>query len=175
MSVGESIARLRSKYGYTQEELSQKIGVHAVTISKWENGKRFPRAQAIQSMATLFSCTTDEILKPSPPPNSGGNGLIPETPRGASLVGDLREVVELLANLALRSDEPGEVLAFLEDLADGRADKEDTKVFIETLTTQIDASVRFLRSVGASLGHIQEGRFSDVGSVAQEASCLSGS
>ncbi|MCF4114714.1 MULTISPECIES: hypothetical protein [Dethiosulfovibrio] len=65
--------------------------------------------------------------------------------------------MELLGNLHLRSDEAGEVLAFLEDLEDGQADEADTKVFIETLTRQIEVSVRFLRSIGVRVGSIQEG------------------
>jgi len=91
------------------------------------------------------------------------------------LVGDLRRVVELLGNLALRSDEAGEVLGFLEDLADGRADEAETQVFIETLTRQIEVSVRFLRSVGVRVEHIQEGRFQNVGPVAQKIGRISGS
>ncbi len=165
-----------SKMGLSRDEMARKLGISSKTLDRYNSGHGSPKLTELIKMAEIFGCSMDDLVSPPLcPPNSGGNGLIPETPRGASLVGDLREVVELLANLALRSDEPGEVLAFLEDLADGRADKEDTKVFIETLTTQIDASVRFLRSVGVSLGHIHEGRFSDVGSVAQEASCLSGS
>jgi len=84
-------------------------------------------------------------------------------------------VVELLGNLALRSDEAGEVLAFLEDLEDGVADDQKTQAFVETLKMQIDASVRFLRSIGVRVESIQEGRFSNVGSVAQKLGRISGS
>ena len=38
MSVGENIAYFRKKLGLTQEMLSERIGVTAQAVSKWENG-----------------------------------------------------------------------------------------------------------------------------------------
>lgn len=35
-----NVAKLRERLGLTQEELAEMLGVHQVTISKWELGKR---------------------------------------------------------------------------------------------------------------------------------------
>ena len=95
-------------------------------------------------------------IKPYVPPGSGSGSivLIPET-RGRSLVGNLREVVELLANLALRSDEPGEVLEMAEDVVDGFADEEATQAFVETLRLFVSVASQFLEAV-----EVREGRMS---------------
>lgn len=36
----EELRRIREELGLTQEELAQEIGVHRVTIAKWEAGDR---------------------------------------------------------------------------------------------------------------------------------------
>ena len=38
MNIGNNIKLLRQKYGITQEQLGEKIGVSAQSISKWETG-----------------------------------------------------------------------------------------------------------------------------------------
>ena len=37
----EQIRQLRKKLGLTQAELAQLLGVHAVTVSRWETGPNF--------------------------------------------------------------------------------------------------------------------------------------
>ncbi|NCC95607.1 MAG: hypothetical protein EOM02_02085 [Synergistales bacterium] len=81
--------------------------------------------------------------------------MIQETLRGRSLVGELRRVVDLLANLAIRSDEPGEVLEMAEDVVDGAADEEATQAFVETLRLFVAVASQFLGVV-----EVREGRVS---------------
>ena len=38
---GEQIRRLRKKLGLTQAELAQLLGVHAVSVSRWETDANF--------------------------------------------------------------------------------------------------------------------------------------
>lgn len=57
-------------------------------------------------------------------------------------------MVELHANLYLRSDEPGEVLRYLEDLADGVADDVSTVEYLRTMQRENKAVSRFLADVG---------------------------
>ena len=38
---GAQIRELREKLGLTQSELAQLLGVHAVTVSRWETGPNF--------------------------------------------------------------------------------------------------------------------------------------
>nr|WP_321500028.1 hypothetical protein [uncultured Dethiosulfovibrio sp.] len=62
-------------------------------------------------------------------------------------MGELRRVVDLLANLAIRSDEPGEVLEMAEDVVDGFADEEATQAFVETLRLFVAVASQFLGAV----------------------------
>ncbi|MCF4151787.1 hypothetical protein L2W58_08220 [Dethiosulfovibrio sp. F2B] len=57
-------------------------------------------------------------------------------------------MVELHANLYLRSNEPGEVLRYLEDLADGKADDVSTVEYLRTMQKENRAVARLLADVG---------------------------
>lgn len=63
--TGEQIARLRAEYGYTQEQLAEKLTVSPQAVSKWENGKSTPDAAMVCKISALFNCSTDRILNPS--------------------------------------------------------------------------------------------------------------
>ncbi|NCB75348.1 MAG: XRE family transcriptional regulator [Clostridia bacterium] len=65
MGVGENIARIRARAGMTQAELSEKIGIHVVTLSNWEREKRGdPGAKDLQRMAQILGCGVEEFLNP---------------------------------------------------------------------------------------------------------------
>lgn len=64
-------------------------------------------------------------------------------------------MVDLLANLAIRSDEPGEVLEMAEDVVDGFADEETTQAFVGTLRLFVAVASQFLEAV-----EVREGRMS---------------
>lgn len=52
--TGPEIARIRSELGFTQAQLAQLLGVHVLTVSKWERGVLEPsphQAAFIQSFA----------------------------------------------------------------------------------------------------------------------------
>ena len=38
MELGKKIRALRLKAGFTQEQLAEKLGIGAQSVSKWENG-----------------------------------------------------------------------------------------------------------------------------------------
>lgn len=38
MAIGSTIAALRKKLGFTQEQLGEAVGVSGQAVSKWENG-----------------------------------------------------------------------------------------------------------------------------------------
>ncbi len=68
MSVGSVIAEKRKRCGLTQEQFSEKLGVARQTVSSWENDIFLPDTAKIIQMASLFNCTTDDLLNPSPAP-----------------------------------------------------------------------------------------------------------
>lgn len=51
MSVGKNIALYRKQCGFTQEQLSEKIGVTAQAVSKWENETSNPDVMILPTIA----------------------------------------------------------------------------------------------------------------------------
>ena len=72
MILGEKIAQLRRKNGWSQEELADKMEVSRQAVSKWESGQTTPDLERILRLSSLFGVTIDYLLK---------DGAEPETPR----------------------------------------------------------------------------------------------
>lgn len=62
MKVGNAIAYLRKKIGYTQRELADRIGVSDKAVSKWERGIGLPDTSIIGKIAMLLDTDTDSLL-----------------------------------------------------------------------------------------------------------------
>ena len=62
MILGEKIKSIRKSFGFTQEELAEKLNVSRQTISKWETSVTIPDADNIVAISKLFNITTDELL-----------------------------------------------------------------------------------------------------------------
>lgn len=61
-TIGQNIAFWRRKAGLTQEQLSEKLGVTAQAVSKWENDLSQPDLNFVRQMATMFGITLEELL-----------------------------------------------------------------------------------------------------------------
>lgn len=61
-TIGQNIASYRKKAGMTQEELSEKLGVTAQAISKWENDLSYPDLEIVRKLASIFGITVDQLL-----------------------------------------------------------------------------------------------------------------
>ena len=72
MILGEKIAQLRRKNGWSQEELADKMGVSRQAVSKWESNQTTPDLERILRLSSLFGVTIDYLLK---------DGAAPEIPR----------------------------------------------------------------------------------------------
>ncbi|MDS5670468.1 helix-turn-helix transcriptional regulator [Streptococcus pneumoniae] len=57
-----NIKTLRKKKKLTQEELASIIGVTKLTILRWENGERVPKADKAQLLADYFGVTVPYLL-----------------------------------------------------------------------------------------------------------------
>lgn len=76
MILGEKIAQLRRKNGWSQEELADKMGVSRQAVSKWESGQTMPDLERILRLSSLFGVTIDYLLK---------DGEAPERPRSEAV------------------------------------------------------------------------------------------
>jgi len=54
--------RLRLEKGWTQDELSRKLGVTPKTISFYELGERRPSRNSLIKLAQIFGITIDELV-----------------------------------------------------------------------------------------------------------------
>jgi transcriptional regulator with XRE-family HTH domain len=63
MTTGEKLAKLRHEYNYTQEQLSEIIGVSRQSISKWESDGAFPETEKLIQLSRLYKCSIDYLLK----------------------------------------------------------------------------------------------------------------
>lgn len=58
----ENLKTLRTKKGYTQENLAIKINVVRQTVSKWEKGLSVPDADTLQKIAEVLEVSVSELL-----------------------------------------------------------------------------------------------------------------
>jgi transcriptional regulator with XRE-family HTH domain len=63
MTFGEKLKNERTKRGWSQEELAEKLFVSRQSVSKWENGQNYPSIEIIIKISDLFGLTIDELLR----------------------------------------------------------------------------------------------------------------
>ncbi len=52
---------LREQYGYTQEELAQKVGLTKNAVSLYEHGKRKPTIETLEAFSDIFNVSIDYL------------------------------------------------------------------------------------------------------------------
>jgi len=62
MELGKKIRQLRFKAGLTQEQLAEKLGIGAQSVSKWENAVAMPDITALPLLAEIFGVTIDDLF-----------------------------------------------------------------------------------------------------------------
>ena len=63
MILSEKIMMLRKQQGWSQEELAAKLGISRQSVSKWESATAIPDLDKILKLSSLFSVSTDYLLK----------------------------------------------------------------------------------------------------------------
>lgn len=58
----EKLKELRSKYGLSQKQVSERIGVSPSIVSGYETGERTPSTEVLLSLSLLYHCSTDYLL-----------------------------------------------------------------------------------------------------------------
>ena len=61
MEIGNKIYELRKKYGFSQEQLAEKMNVTRQTISKWELNETTPDIKQGKELSKLFKISLDEL------------------------------------------------------------------------------------------------------------------
>lgn len=85
MSVGENIAYFRKKLGLTQEMLSERIGVTAQAVSKWENGVTNPDISLLPRISEALGIGIGDLFDGSRERRAVGFGQLPDAAYDAVL------------------------------------------------------------------------------------------
>ena len=62
MELGKKIRQLRNKAGMTQEQLAERLGVSAQSVSKWENAVAMPDITLLPALSGAFGVSIDELF-----------------------------------------------------------------------------------------------------------------
>ncbi|WP_286264053.1 helix-turn-helix domain-containing protein [Thalassotalea atypica] len=63
MILADKIVRLRKQFGWSQEDLAEKVNVSRQSVSKWESANSIPDLNKIIMLAEIFDVSTDFLLK----------------------------------------------------------------------------------------------------------------
>lgn len=63
MTIGENIRKIRKEKGLTQSELAKKIGMSYQQIGQYEKGKRQPKIETIDKIATALGVRIVDITR----------------------------------------------------------------------------------------------------------------
>ncbi len=62
MELGKKIRQLRFKAGLTQEQLAERLGIGAQSVSKWENAATMPDITTLPLLAEVFGVSIDDLF-----------------------------------------------------------------------------------------------------------------
>lgn len=59
--ISMNLKYLRNKFGFSQEELAEKINVSRQTVAKWENGESLPDIVKCTELAMVYNVSLDAL------------------------------------------------------------------------------------------------------------------
>lgn len=62
METKNVILELRTKNGFSQDELAEKIHVTRQAVSRWENGETIPNIETLKLLSKLFDVSINTLL-----------------------------------------------------------------------------------------------------------------
>lgn len=79
-TFGDRIRLLRSRKGWTQEELAKKLLISDKAVSKWENDHGLPDVGYLVKIADVLEATLDYLLRGDPSLEEAESLFRPEVP-----------------------------------------------------------------------------------------------
>lgn len=84
----ENITNLRNSFGYSQEEVAEKINISRQAYAKWEKGETTPDIEKCAELAKLYDTTIDALYNPVELPEGiPENEKILPNPKGKHIFG----------------------------------------------------------------------------------------
>jgi AbrB family looped-hinge helix DNA binding protein len=82
----DNLVMLRNIHGYSQEAISEKIGISRQAYAKWETGATIPDIEKCSLLAEVYGTTIDSLVKTE---SVEGVGMIPPAPKGKNIWGSV--------------------------------------------------------------------------------------
>ena len=82
----DNLVMLRNLHGYSQEEISEKIGISRQAYAKWETGATVPDIEKCKLLADAYGTTIDNLVKTE---TIDGKEQLPPAPRGKNIWGSV--------------------------------------------------------------------------------------
>ena len=82
----ENLVMLRRIHGFSQEEISEKIGISRQAYAKWESGATIPDIEKCNLLAEVYGTTIDGLIKTA---TADGIGTVPPPPKGKNIWGSV--------------------------------------------------------------------------------------
>ena len=82
----DNLVMLRNMYGFSQEEIAEKINISRQAYAKWESGATIPDVEKCALLAKVYDTTVDGLLKTE---TAEGVGVIPPAPKGKNIWGSV--------------------------------------------------------------------------------------
>lgn len=82
----DNLVTLRKIHGYSQETISEKIGISRQAYAKWETGDTIPDIEKCSLLSEVYGTTIDSLVKTEP---VEGVGMIPPAPKGKNIWGSV--------------------------------------------------------------------------------------
>lgn len=83
----DNLVLLRKMHGYSQEALSEKIGISRQAYAKWESGITMPDIEKCRLLADIYGVSIDSLVCNEEPEGLGVS--IPPAPKGKNIWGSV--------------------------------------------------------------------------------------
>lgn len=120
--LSKNLIMLRSRSGFSQEQLAEKLGISRQAYAKWERGDTVPDIEKCAKLAEIYGVTLDALVNFSAPASAD----VPPPPKGKFIFGTvtLSERGQIVIPKAAREVfdlHPGERMVVLGDIEQGIA------------------------------------------------------
>lgn len=88
-ACADRLVELRRAFGFSQEELAEKLGVSRQAVSKWERAESSPDTDNLIALARLYRVSLDELLGLASPQPEQEPDQEPEPPEPTPAADDL--------------------------------------------------------------------------------------
>ena len=63
MTLGEQLKELRTRTGFSQEMVAERVGVSRQAVTKWENNQTVPSTDNLMALASIYQISLDDLAE----------------------------------------------------------------------------------------------------------------